>query len=521
MEAKSNQIDPSKLEGVGLVFVRKEDPVNLFVLSVTKQLYSLIGFYYTTKVSGKKQVHVILSDVCGIVSSSWMDPFTIKNLIYDELVTQLSVRELLPVLDKKGCVDKAATDKRNGDFKAVIAKITNYSMNTSVSEREWIKQLFGYEIPQPTSGYSSVEFVNSVIMETGNWDKITQNGKLSVEGLSKNVTPKFIPKNSEGKNHIFTKLGNDFKQIIVNKPNAANKLIQSYLVENGVFGPLRNICLPERDELKLSLRREQSISQHKSFLAKAVSSFVKMLLEDKKFFNTVVDGINHNTILGNKIDEKLKASVFDTLQCGNNIVSAIIGMLETGRVKYEDLETLINNYKHKVKHTLKVTELEITHSPSLESCKEKIVVFVTDECHGSKFDFNLKQLHTQLTGVKESIRKGKTPTLNINSLIDNLNCLIEGSGSGLSTVSHVDKQKSYGCVLTSGESKKIPVLFKSGKMTTIPTVGYDISKYNCAELRELLQAIDVLADEKCDYSNIRSGIAEKYSGCEQKSCTYH
>jgi predicted DNA-binding antitoxin AbrB/MazE fold protein len=514
----NKQIDPSELNGVGLVFVRKEDPINLFVLSVTKQLYSLIGFYYSTNVSGKKQINVILSDVCGIVSSEWTGSFTLNNLIYDDLVTQLSVRELLPVLDDNGCVDEEATKKRNGNFKAIIAKITNSSMGSKVVPREWVKQLFGYEIPQPTAGYSSVEFVNSVIMETQNWDKIKQNGKISVEGLSKNVTPGLIPKTSEGKNHIFTKLGGEFKQVTVNKPNVANKLIQSYLAENGVFGPLKSICLPNRELLSVNLRREQSISQHKHFLTKAVSAFVKMILEDKKFFNVVVDGINHNTIMGNQVDEKLKASVYDVLQTGNELVCNVVSMLDTGKINYDDLDDLIKKYKHKVTHTLKATELTLNHAPSLKDNGEKIIIVYEGE---SQFEDNLQQLYTQLKKVKSDLNKGKSPKLNVNTLIENVNYLIRASNSKLKPLDKLNNKNSFGCVLSTSKKKNIPIYLKSGQVVNLPTVGYDISKYNCSELREILHAIDILADQEYDYSDIRSSIASKYSQCTQVSCKHH
>ena len=519
MEVKHNKIDPNKIKGVGLVFVRKEDPINLFVLSITKQLYSLIGFYYTTKVSGVERVNVVLSDVCGIVSSKWMASFTLKNLIYDPLVSLLSVRELCPVLDDKGCVDEAATKKRNGNFKAAIAKITSQGSENSV--REWVKQLIGYEIGQPTSGSTTVELVNRVILETGNWDKIGQNGSMSVEGLVKNKTPDIIPKSSEGKNHIFTKLGQDFKQVEVNRPNVSNKLIQSYLVDNGVFGPLKHINLPKRNELEVNLRREQSISQHKSFLIEAVSVFVKMLLEDRKFFNVVVDGINHNTILANKIDEKFKSSVFSTLQSSEKVIGALVGLIEKGRVQYDDLRNIIEGYRSCVKNTLKVIDVDMNLLPSIESCKDKIIIFENQDCHKSKFDLNLKQLHAQVGSVVESINKNETPMMNINALISNLNCFIELSGSDLSKVKKVNTKESYGGVFTVVHCQKIPVQFKSGKRTIIPSIGYNLKQFNCGELRELLNAMDVIAKGNDDFDHLRSDVADKYSKCEKEDCKDH
>ena len=105
-----------------------------------------------------------------------------------------------------------------------------------------------------------------------------------MEGLVKNKTPELIPKTSEGKNHIFTKLGSEFKQVEVNNPNVSNKLIQSYLRENGVFDCLKHIKLPERNELDLNLRREQSIAQYRKY---AVRNYELM----KSIYNLPEDAI--------------------------------------------------------------------------------------------------------------------------------------------------------------------------------------------------------------------------------------
>lgn len=518
MSTPCNKIDPTKIKGVGLVFVRKEDPVNLFVLSVTKQLYSLIGFYYKTKVSGQKKVHVILSDICGIISSKWMNPFTIEDLIHDPLVTQLSIRKLSPILDEDGYVDKKATKSRNGNFKAAIADITSHGPETSTEE--WIKQIFGFEICQPSRGSTTVELVNRVIMRTDNWDKIEQNGSVSMEGIVKNQTPDIIPKNSVGKGYIFAKMGSDMKQIKVNQPGVGNKLLQSYLVDNGIFDPIRHIKLPSHTQLQKTLRREQSISEHKQFLIEAVSTFVRLLMNNTRFFDTVVDGINSNSMMVNKFDDKFKISMFNVVQSSHNVVGSIINMIECGRFNFGDLRKIIEEHKYKVESATKDADINMNHFPSIRECKDKIVILENDH-HKSKFDHNLKQLHQQISDAVKSIQEQETPVLNINALIDNLNAFTSLSGSKLSKIKKIKDCKSYGAVLSTTDNKKIPIQFKSGKKIVIPSVGYNLSILNCSEMKELLTTIDVMTKGEDYFDNLGSDLADRLAGCEREDCLEH
>lgn len=500
-------IEPENIEGVGLVFVRKDDPYSHFILSVTKQLYSLIGFYYISYQGKKKKTNIILSDITGIKSSTWMKSFTIKNLIYDANVTELAIKRLAPAIDEKGCIDVKVTKEREGNFKAAIADISALGSETSVNE--WVKQLFGHEIGQPTSGSTTQEFVNRVTLRMGDWDKIDQDTSISVEGLAKYKKPKFLPKTSEGKNHIFFGLGKDFKQQEVNNPNASNKAMRSYLRENKVYEPLKRICLPQRNELDRNLRREKSISEQKTFLSKAVSSFVNLLFTDSSFYNTVIDGINQNTMVSQKIDQKLKHDMFDLIKSGNDIVNALVSMLEKGRIKYENLVKLSLAYKQKVTHTLSTCDMALDNLPSISGGGDKIVVFENCKKHQSKFDLVTKQMHQVLNNAIKNINNKKEPVINLNVLINSLNTLVSMSGSELPVLPILDGKKSYSGIITSEYSDKcVPIRFRSGKKVYIPSHGYDLTSYNKEELKELLCALDVTTDEEDVMSSLKHDITK-------------
>ena len=508
---KYNTISPKKIKGVGLVFIRKDDPISHFVLSITKQLYSLIGFYYTTKSSGKERVNVILSDICGIISSGWMEPFTIDNLINDPLVTQLSIRRLSDIIGEDGCIDKKATEELNANFRVSIANVTSLGSETSINE--WIKQLIGFEIAQPTSGSTTVELVNRVFFEMGYWDKIQQNGSVSVEGIVDYKRPHFLPKTSEGKNHIFHGLGHDMKQLEVNKPNVSNKLLQAYLVDNGVFEPIEHICLPEKTKIEINLRREQSISQHKNFLTGAVSSFVSMLLEDPKFYSTVIDSINNNTLIKDTIDEKLKFSIYDLITTSSDVVGSIIGMIENGCISYDSLIKTIENYHKKIYPALKLAKLSINKFPTINKDVDRIVV-IESSPDRSKFNEMLCKMRSQILGVKKSIKNCETPVINITDLIDNYNTLVTMSSSDDLVIKPIKSSKSYSGIITTEKCSMIPIRFISGRKVIIPVIGCNLNDFTHFELHELLRALDVISKGEDRLDDLRSDISDNIAGCD-------
>lgn len=511
-KVKYNTISPKNIKGVGLVFIRKDDPINHFVLSITKQLYSLIGFYYTTKSSGKDQVNVILSDVCGIVSSGWMKPFTIDNLVNDPLVTQLSIRKLSDIIGEDGCIDEEATRERNNNFRVSIANVTSLGPETSINE--WIKQLVGFEIGQPSSGSTTVELVNRVFFEMGYWEKIKQNSTVSVEGLVEYKRPHILPKTSEGKNHIFHSLGSDLKQLEVNKPGVSNKLLQAYLMDNGVFDHIDHICLPKRTDIEIALRREQSISQHKNFLTSAVTSFVSMLMEDPKFYSTVIDSINNNTLIKDTIDERLKFSVYNLIKSGTNVISNIVGMIENGNISYEKLNEIINDYRKDVFPALKIAKLDINKFPNLDSNQDRIVV-IENNPDRSKFKELLHKMRSQILGIKSDIKNCKTPIVNITNLIDNYNTLMMmSSKTEDEMIKPMEEDKSYHSIITTEKCITIPIKFTSGRMVIIPTVGCNLDQFTHSELHELLRSLDAVTNGDDRLDNLRGDIANKIAGCD-------
>ena len=201
----------------------------------------------------------------------------------------------------------------------------------------------------------------------------------------------------------------------------------------------------------------------------------------------------------------------------NNLVNSIIGMIEKGRIEYDNLRSIMDDYKKKIDDTTNGLNLSFNHSPNIERCKDRLVVFENGKKHQSKFDLTLKQLKTQLEGVKNSIERKETPSININTLINNYNVLISMSGgshgTGLDMIDSLDSKNSYNGVFTTSDCPKVPISFKSGRQIIIPLVGYNLKEFNHKELHELLRAVDVLSNGEDQFDNFRADVASSLVDC--------
>ncbi len=185
----------------------------MFLMAVTKQLYSLIGFYYRSSVTGNDQIQVILADINSIVAPRWCDPATLDDLLDNPLITKLSVKPLRPILDDECNIDKEKTDELHECFRGAIAEVIQYGPEKSI--REWIAQLFGYEIKCPTKGLTSIELVNRVVMKAGRWNDVPQDGMISAEGIEELQPPDYLFATADSKGRVLSMIGSNFKQIKV------------------------------------------------------------------------------------------------------------------------------------------------------------------------------------------------------------------------------------------------------------------------------------------------------------------
>lgn len=269
---------------VGLVLVATDTPIGRLYRSITKQDYDLIGYYYVSSVSGCQKFYYTIFDQYSLSQRMCdVEENTLENLAQNPMVSKLDLRPLAP----KVCEDDLKVLKNK--FRREFTKIFSEAREKSLEEV--LFQLFGHRVVSPSCGMTALEMVNTVIERVGVADLVPQSDTV----LSQSH-PGYIKSDAEGLAQFFQLVGLPFRTQVVDNPNAANKLLASYVDPNCLFGnKIYRVTLPCRKEAEL--KQSYIIERHRSgeYLSKLMKTFVTLIVKDSEFFATVVSGINDQT----------------------------------------------------------------------------------------------------------------------------------------------------------------------------------------------------------------------------------
>lgn len=273
--------DLSCITDVGLLLVATDTPIGRLYRSITKQDYDLIGYYYVSSVSGCQKFYYTIFDQYSL-SKRMCDPDdnTLENLAQNPMVSKLDLRPLAPNV----CEDELKVMKNK--FRREFTKIFNEAKEKSLEEV--LYQLFGHRVIAPSCGMTALEMVNTVIERVGVANLVPQSDTVLPQ-----PHPGYIKSDAEGLAQFFQLVGLPFRTQVVDNPNAANKLLASYVDPNCLFGnKIYRITLPCRKEAEL--KQSYIIERHRSseYLAKLMKTFVTLIIKDSEFFATVVSGLN-------------------------------------------------------------------------------------------------------------------------------------------------------------------------------------------------------------------------------------
>ena len=118
----------------------------------------------------------------------------------------------------------------------------------------------------------------------------------------------------------------------------------------------------------------------------------------------------------------------------------------------------------------------------------------------------IKNLIAIVNQLSETIEQEDTPVMKLNNLIQSLNSLSNILGVK-EKCEIIDKDQSVGIIIsTQSETDKIPVKFKNGDTTLIPTRNYDLSQYSLDECKEILLLVDVKSNGETIYETLKSDL---------------
>ena len=511
-EHKDHYIDVSSVRGEGIVFLEGNDPLSRITLSVTKQEYSTMGFFYCTRASGKDRVQVVLVDVLGMVRPTWLSGgTTIEELANDNLISAMAIKNLNPVLDECGEIDKDKTQKLNECFRAAIADVSRSKHN--ISAREFLYQLFGHRINCPEESVTSVEMVNRVISLMGKEDNVPQGGQESTKSVQLLKKPKVLCANGGGQMDLLTILSSGLGQQQVTDPNTANKVLGAYLADNTLFGELKKILLPKKQSVDVELERELAMERYGPFLKDVSATFLQMITYEQGFLQTVIDGINKNNRFVEREDTELNGAVLGFNDDFSALASLINDSIHSGCMEYNKLEAIINRHNERKSNVEGVLCKSLGHPiESVNLCKDIVINVQTGKKNKrKKFIASLMCLRDNVSTIIDSLENdGQEPYIDVNALSELTNTLLSCTSMPDPKLPILPGEYSYPghVIVTNEEGTKFPMILSSGKKVTINTRCYDITKYTRCELEEILSGLDYAAVDDPILNKLRARLVD-------------
>lgn len=481
----------------GIILIAAEDPLNRLTMAITKQEYSSIGFYCPSTASGRLEILVFVVDVFGTGTPSWLFPgYTLENLLDNNLVTKVAVKKLRPLL-KSGSthIDVDATKKLHTNFRAAIATVMNANSGKE-SVLEALYQLFGHPVDNPSRSLTAIEMVNRVIMMIGAWDKVPNVHNHNHHHSSKHRLSMEIQPNSEGKVSIISMLGVPFMQQEVKNPSVANKLIQSYIVENALFGNLMQIPLPHRSPAAVELARNEALNVYRPYLIKIFSTFIDELLRNPSFFNTVLRGVNQGLrweAAEQKIVEDILVGLVDScVQLSGFLRSSVA----KGSVNYSQVQSILESTQESLQKASLIVQI-----PEKPIHKKNLSAPIQPK----------KELAEMVNLVIKAIENGETPVMNLNKLITITNSLNDGS---YPIVKPYKSKKSYGAVFTTDNILQVPIVLSSGQRIRLPLSGASLGEFNLEQLKEIANFLEETKDSRLD--GLRVEVAKRIADLKSR-----
>lgn len=428
-----------KIGNFGLIFIRKEDPIGKLTSSITKQKYTIIGFYFKTTIDGHEDYKTIYYDIYGFSNlncklyKTYNEMQNLSDIIKNPLVSSIAVKPLnaiykdCPILKCESDCESSSPLEHNSEssltqgvktvdiektidleesLKLAMIKFSNDGSEKSI--REWIYEMFGYPIVYHTKGNTSIEYINKIMKEVDLYCKIKQNTSLDPIEIAKINNKEPICKDSEGKLEVFEVFGSGFTQ----STDDVDKLIQAYLYDTNVFGEVIELKLPNHTKLETELESEISIKQHKELLQKFGYNLMEMITDDPKFCEVVIGGINktrHNNCENSSI-KLFSPFVIDLMK---NNGKSFIGIAETNDVGIPIFEMKLQNV---FGNMLLYGNFESNDF----NCNDRVIIYKKS----GNFLHAFRNMYCQIKSLSEK-QLPEEQCIDISKLIDDMNTFIK------------------------------------------------------------------------------------------------
>ncbi|PCJ28996.1 MAG: hypothetical protein COA94_02945 [Rickettsiales bacterium] len=494
----SKYLDPDEINDAGIIFIQRNDPISTLAMSISKEKYSSMGFYYKTNASGRSETKVLYVEVLKMHRPKLGESgATIEDLVSDDLVTLLSIKKLRPsIVD--GVIDEIETRKIQEYFRIAIAKVTsNESKNT---ESELVYQLLGYRDKSDVKCLSIMEMVNEVVKLMGRSSDVPLQSSKQKLGIKTFHNKSKIDGGIEGKFGLISMFGSSFSQ----SESDTNKPIHSYSKDNELFGELLNIKLPDRIPIDVKLAKIREIKIYQPILIKMSTIFIDMLLNNQRFFDTLSKGI-----VQDNVSIEIVRGFSDDF---TKLFTLISQSVKSGSLEYSKLLecSSIHNDRKNILGKGCESLIQTTELPELVS---NILINVNVKCGNNsrrKLVSSLSNLYDHVSYIKNSVDCDSECLVDINLLSSIVNNLMEVSSLRRPRICNISGDFERECKINVDNrcGTIYPMTMSSGKKIVLNTRYPNLLCYSKKELSEILRSLDNVSVEDEDMDSIRAMLTD-------------
>ena len=363
--------------------------------------------------------------------------------------------------------------------------------------------------------------VNRVIMAMGKWNDVPQDGSLSAEALKLLKTPTLLGCGIESKTKMIQILTSNFNQQEVCDPTVANKLIQSYIVDNGVFGEMMRIGLPDRDPHRVRMSQEATYILNSDYMARSVATFTKMLIHDQGFYESLLAGFNQSRLIDSDGKGNHERDLLDLSSDSDHLVGMVTSWIGSGEISYSKIISCLarmDQTKQRISEKCSISLNCKKHYPVID--RSKLLLIKKDNYQDQDQDKDGKLMVGAFLALREEIKNlsgqigsRSTPILSINDLIRPLNDIANCLGLSVPNLQLVggDYTAPVTILVKSNRSEGVPLTLKSGTKIILTLVNPNLEGLTKKDLIDILESLDNMASSDHRFDNLRSIITSKLS----------
>lgn len=475
--------------GLGMIFLRRDNPVSDLILKLSNTRYNLAGFYYETNVSGSRHIKVILTDLGDIGSGKWLPPFDLYDVLSDHLIKKAVFR---PFINEE--VGNDHNKISSGLFREILAGIIpNRSISGSSRDdliQEWMYYLLMGKIDSESNSVAdsergkprpptSIFLINSIILDISS--TISRHSK--------------DPDDSDEDDDILIR--DDTK-------------IRYLLVDLGLFDDPIHIQLPKKRKKILDRYLMDS-----SDLMKSISlNFTRLFLEKDTFQKKYLRRLDPSSIK-NTSSHTNDIILQNLIGTGHQMNDYLISSLMKGEIDPSNLYNLIDKHDHDSNAVLSSFSIKPLYNPGEKNRDDLIrLVSVCPSMYQENPDISpnliLTSLHDKINSLVRTISTGGTPLININELSNMTNSLLSLTGLQLEKIPAIEGETSLPgvMVVSSGHESGIPIRLSDGNKIVLSLMGEDLDQFGKEDLREILSTLDVVSNGDNRFDDLRAKIVD-------------